>query len=238
MCDKFMTRMFSGKSSMRAFVLLIAGVCLLTAAGPASADRVDFYVFENSTSGDVSGLDLWVDVLDVVAGKVDLVFHNDGIASAVEQINPEDTPWAQANLANGAIVDESPPKSVGPPVTGVDFEPKSGASNLPGGTNISWLGELENTSFDAQSPPPKLGLNPGETLTLRYDLLVAGASASDVVSALQGDGWRIGQHVISVGPQEFSVSTVTTVPLPAAAWAGLLLMGGIGANRMRRRLRS
>lgn len=211
--------------------MLVAGVVVGAMAASVYAARVDLYVFENSTSGDVSDLDLWVDVVDVGGTQVDLTFHNDSTTSAiVTQIYFEST--LSSLIGNGSIFTQS---------AGVSFQAGANPGSPPGGTNISWAGELAafgRTNAGGVSN----GINnplPVETLTIRFDYQGA-AVLGDLLDALVDDG-RIAQHVQSVGDDGFSVSTVTggnIVPLPAAAWSGLatmMAMGLGGFTKLRRR---
>ena len=214
---------------------MVKKVAAVLAAGVVAANvyaaRVDLFVFENATSGDVSALDLWVDVVDVGGTQVDLTFHNDSTTSAiVTQIYFEST--LSSLIGNGSIFAQS---------AGVSFQAGANPGSPPGGTNISWAGELAafgRTNAGGVSN----GINnplPVETLTLRFDYQGA-AVIGDLLDALVGDG-RIAQHVQSVGNNGFSVSTVTgghIVPLPAAAWSGLAMMMAMGLGgfkKLRRR---
>lgn len=193
-------------------------------AGIASAARVDLAVFENSSGVNVSGLNLWVDVLNV-GGKANLVFHNDStISSIITQIYLES--GLSSLLANGAIASQS---------AGVSFQVGATPADPPGGTNIGWTGtfySVGRTSAGGSSnginePPPI------ELLTLSFDF-VGGATVDSIVAALGSAGTRIGEHIQSL-PTGASVSAVTTVvPLPTAIGPGLSLLVGLALYRYRR----
>lgn len=197
---------------------------ILACAGTAQAERFDLFVFENSSGADVSGLDLWVDVRDQ-GSFADFVFHNDSsIGSSIARVYIENTSASGALLSDGTIFAES---------SGVDFTPGSAPPNPPGsisGFGGAWGGNL--FSAGAVSPPPFRGINPGETLTLRFDLT---GSFSDLLDALTNGEFRIAQHVIAL-PEGASVWTVL-VPLPPAAWPGITALASLGVVGYVRRRR-
>jgi hypothetical protein len=206
----------------------IQGLILLAVLGGmaslASAARVDLVVFENDSNANVSGLDLWVDVLNS-AGKADFVFHNDSsISSIITQIYFES--GLSSLIANGTIAVES---------SGVDFKVGATPANPPGGTNIGWTGTFYSDGRVNQGGVSN-GINnvSTETLTVRFDL-IGGKSVDDVIAALGKPGSRIAEHIQSL-PQGASVTAVTTtiVPLPEAFGPGLILLGSIAAYRLRR----
>jgi len=198
--------------------IAIAGLVI---AGPASAERVDLNVFENSSGADVSGLDLWVDVTSS-GGYVDMKFNNDSTISAIlTQIYLESN--LSSLLNNGMIY----------ATTGnVHFVPGANPSSPPGGTNIGWVGEFY-TAGRVKAGGVSNGIDddavdPDESLTLRFDLLT-GKTLDDVLSSLVDDG-RVAGHVQGL-PRGASVSVVT-VPLPVAGSAGLAMLGAIGLARV------
>ena len=89
--------------------------------------------------------------------------------------------------------------------------------------------------FSADSNPPAQpnGVNPGESLTITFNLL-AGVTYADTITALNtpGDHLRIGIHVQGFG-NGGSESFVNNTPAPGAA--GLGLMAAALVSRRRRR---
>lgn len=186
----------------------------------ATAERVDLFVYESASGGDVSGLDLWVDVIDG-GSSVDFVFHNDStIASVVTSVYFEDVS-AASGLSSPSIL----------PGAGVDFAPGATPGDPAGsisGFYRDWAGNLYTAG--ATQPSPMMGINPGETLTISFDF---SGVFSDMLAALRSDtgDFRLAQHVQGVGPLGFSVWT-TTVPAPAPL--ALLALGGLVASRRSR----
>jgi hypothetical protein len=203
----------------------VLGVVMLLAAN-ADAARVDLFVFQNSSGVDTTGLDLWVDVLDVGGTQVDFVFHNDStIPSIISQIYFEST--LGSLISGGAIHAQT---------AGVSFQVGATPSSPPGGTNIGWAGEIIDFGNTDAIGGVNNGINAGvgENLTIRFSY-VGATAVNDVLDALQDDG-RIAAHVRSVGDEGESIAVVTgvIVPLPAAAWMGLATLGGIGLAGIRR----
>ncbi len=196
----------------------IAAGGLLCASMASAGVRVDLVVYENSSNGDVTNVDLWVNLVDG-GTHVDFVFHNDStIGATVANVYFE----MNALMANGSIAGQS---------AGVDFDVGGNPQNpaqpgfLYGG---SWGGNLFRAR--AENPAPHNGINPGETLTIRFDLV---GSFADVLAAVQpgaNNGFRIAQHVISVNG-DFSVWSINT---PTPGGAAVLALGGLVAMRRRR----
>lgn len=219
------------------FLLLTVAMAL-----HAKAARVNLEVFENAHHADVSGLDIWVDVLDVGDGMIDFVFHNDSsIFSSVTSIYFED--GLGGYLDDGFVYDQS---------AGVKFEQVKKEKDPPGGNNIGWSKDTL-VQFDRKSSRGggDWGINPDDalpqTLTLRFDSLVVGG-VQQLVAALLGGDARIAAHIQRLGDGDHSVSAVTRsipdeggfgsgqriVPVPAAAWSGLATLALISLRGLRR----
>lgn len=113
---------------------------------------------------------------------------------------------------------------------GTSFSWPAHPGNLQSGQNLSppfstWF------SADADPPPTSNGIDPGETLTVRFNLPQQ-APFAGVLEQLDSGSMRIGVHVIAL-PDGSSEAAVT--PEPTAA---LLLFGGavltLAAGRPRR----
>ncbi len=218
--------------------VMLAAAAMLTVN--VQAARVDLFVFENASGTDTTGLDLWVDVLDVGGSQVDFVFHNDStIASIVTQIYFEST--LSGILTGGAIHHQT---------SGVSFTGGAAPPSPPGGSNIDWAGETAKFSR-ANKGGVNNGINAGldESLTIRFDY-AGGADFDALLAALAADS-RIAAHVQSVGPDGQSIAVAgnwindqgsggpqIVVPLPAAAWMGLATMSVLGLGGVRRRRRA
>jgi len=219
---------------MKLWAALTALVLILATAGFVSAGTVvPFSVFENADGADVSGFDISV---EFDAGG-DFTFFNDSTDfNSLTRIFFED---GFEDLLDSSAVSLTK-------TTTVEFESKTNGGDLPGGTNISWAGYFEkylritsSGAKDSYGNPIDFGVNPGESITISFDL-ITGTTESDIFDKLVfGDG-RIGIHVQRLtdadGKGDLSVSAVT-VPLPSGVWAGLGLLGGIGLIQIVRRRR-
>ncbi|MGL4553955.1 MAG: hypothetical protein ACRC33_22575 [Gemmataceae bacterium] len=163
-----------------------------------------------------------MDVIDAGSNKVAFQFYNTGpLAMSITQIYFDDgTLLGLASITNGGL--------------GVDFSQDLSPGNLPGGNPINF-----NETFEASSNPPTQpnGVNPGETLTITFDLVV-GQTYADTLAAIALDlanpgvgmpgGLRIGMHVqgFANGGSEAFVNggPPTAVPVPAGI---VLLASGV-----------
>jgi hypothetical protein len=167
-------------------------VMTATLAVAQSSNAGVIYSFDqitNNGSPDASG-QLQVSVDEAGAGQVTFTFTNLGpVASSITDIYFDDGSLLSiASITDGA---------------GVDFEPGASPGNLPGGTAIDFNATSGFTA-DSESPTQPNGVNPGETVTITFNL-IAGQDYQDVIDALAlaGDnpgvdvegGLRIGIHV-------------------------------------------
>lgn len=200
---------------------LVAGFAM---AAPASAGVI--YSFGAVTNNDVANTNngisqLNVEVNAVGANQVSFKFTNAGpVAMSITDIYFDDgTLLGIANVVNG-----------GP---GVDFSQGASPGNLPGGNTLSPAFQT-TAGFSADSNPPTQpnGVNPGEMVTIVFNL-INGMTFADTITALNtpGDHLRIGIHVQGFA-NSGSESFVNRVPTPGAL--ALLGLGGLVAARRRR----
>jgi hypothetical protein len=115
---------------------------------------------------------------------------------------------------------------------GVSFSQDATPSNLPGANNVSPAFST-TVCFSADSDPPvqPMGVNPGESLGIVFDL-IAGQTYGDVLDEFATGTLRVGIHVqgfSSLGSESF----VNTIPEPGTAV--LLSLGLLGLTISGRR---
>lgn len=205
---------------------IIAGLlpcaALLLGPGPAAALTLGFDCVSNNLAGDCASGEAQLEVTIIGgpgANQVSFTFTNSG---------PDDSSITDVYFDDGtllglaSIVDG----------TGVDFESGASPGNLPAGN----AAPVFEASFAADSEPPAQlnGVNPGEELTVIFDLL-AGMTLADTEAALADGSLRIGIHVQAFegGGSESFVNDGEVVPEPDLG----LLVAPLVALVLRRRQR-
>jgi hypothetical protein len=170
-----------------------------------------------------------VDVNPGPGGTVNFLFSNAGpVATSITDVYFDDgTLLGIALITNGA---------------GVNFSAGATPPNLPGGNSLS-PAFVTTAGFSADSDPPVQpnGVNPGEQIEVRFNL-IGGQTFADTINALQlgitnpssADALRIGIHVQAIGPDSLSDSFVNT-PEPGTISLVMLGLAAIGGAQRRRR---
>jgi hypothetical protein len=207
----------------RAFLIIALLLSVLGQRSQTASAVVETLSFYNLTGTNAinvaAGEDqLFVDVSDS-AGQVIFTFRNIGpVPSSISEIYFDDG----SLLAISEILD-SPPE--------VDFKLDADPSNLPGH-------ELADPAFQAslcfslqpENPEPYHGVNPGEQLSIVFDLINE-QTFTDVIDELNTGELRIGIHVIAFenGGSESFVNT----PEPASIF--FLSLGIVAIVRRRKK---
>lgn len=211
----------------RQFVLSALAV-LLTATWASAGPVYNFYNITNNGNAQIGG-QLSVEVDPIGTTGVNFKFVNAGpIASKVAEIYFADGSLFAAP-ASGTIYQDP----------GVKFRaPTANPPSLPGAPG----GWSQIFAADADITPPNGGpgdeIDVGEYLNVPLSLL-PGVDYQDVLDAIgiyatnpnpPQPSLRIGLHVRSIGLVGGSDSYINTtiIPLPAAAWMGMALMGSVG----------
>jgi MYXO-CTERM domain-containing protein len=206
---------------MRSFIVLAA-----MAVSSATALATVTYSFQNVTANSVANAasgqaQLSVDVAPVGLNQVSFTFFNAGPAA----MSITDVYFDDGTLLGIASITNGP---------GVNFSQGASPPNLPGG-NLLTPAFNTTAGFFADSDPPAQpnGVNPGEQLTIVFDL-INGQTFNDTINALNtpGDYLRIGIHVQGFADGG-SESFVNNVPAP-----GMLALAGAGGLFAARRKRS
>lgn len=216
---------------------IAAGVAVAALAAGAAANTVPFVVYENDNFADVSGLNLFVDITDAGNDKVTFRFENQSNNGAIiTELYFENTVFSSGSLLGGSVSDSHSNVNFGDP------ESPHPSNKTPGGfSDIKW-GDgppPHNTTLyfaarDSGSGGIDNGIGMGEWLEVTFDV-VGGVTASDIAAAMAkslidsyvADGFRIAQHVQSIGSNGDSVWTISYIPTPSAAFlgaAGLLVL--------------
>jgi len=222
----------------------LALAVLAWATTPASALQTTTYSLSSNITNNGNayvGGQLFVDVNEVSAGanQVDFTFRNTGpIASSITDVYFDDGSLLSISSITGTS-------------GGVAFSAPASPPVLPGGASIDFA-KPATYSADSTTPVEANGVNPGEYLTIRFNLQGV-QTYSDVISAITlaltdpthdlTGGLRFGVHVQAIGTTGNSDSDVTggptggpVVPEPSTmAIAGLGALGFIGYGLRRRR---
>jgi hypothetical protein len=226
---------------LKSITKLAAGMFL---AGALSA-QAEIYTFGAITANGVNSPGIGEAQLSVEvvagdnAGQVKFIFRNSGPdASSITDVYFDDgTLLGIASVINGGL--------------GVDFSQGASPGDLPSGNTVNFNA---TAGFTADSNPPAQpnGVNPGEELTIVFNL-IGGQTLADVIDAIElslaspgvdvDGGLRIGIHVqgFANGESETFVNEGPpdgTPPVPDAgstvAMLGLALSAlGFGARRIK-----
>ena len=208
---------------MSRWIPIVAATALaFLGATSASATTVGFGTCVSNTSATncaTGSAQLAVSVV-AVGAQVSFTFTNTGSdASSITDIYFDDgTLLGIASITSGA---------------GVSFSQGATPGNLPAGNNAA-PPFVATTGFtaDSNTPVQPMGVNPGEFVTIVFDLL-SGGTLQDVLDELADGRLRIGVHVqgFADGGSESLVNT----PLPEPGVLALLAMGLGGLARAGRR---
>jgi hypothetical protein len=192
------------KTSMRKKLLLwnlVFCCALATFISPLHAAYVyNLEAFTNNGSYHDSGdLDLYVVVSDPEPGQVDFTFHNQSLVdSSIARIYFDD----DSLLSFYGVTEGS----------GTFFSQPATPGNLPAGNTLdpSFV-TTDEFCFKGGPPAPQNGINPGEQLTVIFN--IDPGTFSDVLDGLDTGTLRIGAHVIAL--PDGSSESVVTIPEPA-----------------------
>ena len=170
---------------LRRFCCLVAASLLFAAAGPSRAVTLGFGCITGNIAGDcaIGEAQMTVYVTDPGGGQIDFTFENVGAdASSITDVF-----WDDGSLL--AIFSITNTLGV------VEFSDPATPAELPGANNAS-PPFVTSVGFSADSDPPAqpLGVNPGEMLLVRFDL-IGGQTFADALSELADDTLRVGIHV-------------------------------------------
>lgn len=223
-----------GLASVLGAAALTAGLVISSSEfSPAQAVTFGFSSITNNKVADAATGEsqLFVDVTDAGNNQVLFKFTNVGPnASSITGIYFDDG----SLLGIASIADNG---------AGVNFSTGATPGDLPGGNSIS--PQFETTAgflADSDEPVQPNGVNPGEFVSILFDLQ-AGKTFADTLTALQtpdfspnGLDLRIGVHVqgFEGGGSESFVNNPQPVPEPASM-LGIMAFGALGGGRLLRK---
>lgn len=197
--------------------------------GSASA-RADLYGFTGLSANNVADVaiaeaQLFVEVTAEGATQVKFRFYNTGpAASSITDVYFDDgTLLGIASIVNGS---------------GVDFSQGASPGDLPGGNLASPAFEATaGFTADSDAPTQPNGVNPGEEVSIIFNLQ-GGGTFADVIAELTSGELRIGIHVqgFATGGSESLINGppgTPPIPAPGAFALAALGFGAIGAIRRR-----
>lgn len=207
--------------SLRAFHALVMVAVLMFVASTAKATTISFENITNNTTDDLSG-QLAVESTSVADGVEFKVTNSVGTASSITDI------YFDLGTNTGLFTDISIFESS----AGVSFDLAPHPSNLPGGTDIGFTSDLGG---DSTAPATSAnGVNAsGEYITFMLTF-GTGFNYDDYLADLMDGTFRVGMHIQAIGTSgdSDSYASVSTVPVPAAAWLfGTALFGFFATTR-------
>ena len=215
------------KRKIIAFAIIALFLMHMLAGGVSASYIYPFEIFTDNDLWGVNGdnfsdpnLNLYVEVYNG-AGTASFKFHNQSNSTFLPGVSITDVYFDDGTLLDINSIENG---------AGVSFTPIATPGELPGANLlVPPFVTTGQFSSDSNPPPPKNGVEPGEWVTIKFDLM-GGGTLADVIDELNDGTLRVGIHIQSF-PDKSSESAVN-VPEPAT-----VALLGIGALFMLKRKR-
>jgi hypothetical protein len=209
---------------------LLIQTILALAIGSASASVISFE-FQNITSNNpisasTGERQFSLDITDenVCANQAMFIFKNTGTEqSTISEIYFDDNPPVLMTFNRFINMTD---------VDGLRFRVGASPSNLPGGHSIGFVADY---SYEAKAPSPRLGINPGEVLGIKFNI-GSGSTFEDVINAMSSNQLRIGIHATNFRlgfSESFIAKSLIPVDVPEPSLAMLMFLGLSGLPLIR-----
>jgi len=201
------------------FILpVLVGAFISIIVGSADATLIPLEpLTEGGEYDEISGLNLYAVIVDN-GSQVGIEVHNDStINSSIAEI------YFEEGVLDGIVGLESEGE--------VLFREVANPATLPSANEIvpSFTAAY---SVEALPPSPHNGINPGESLTVKFGL-DEGITYHDLCRQMENGSLRIGLHVTAL-PNDLSLPMVSSAPVPEPTTLALLSMGCLFFVRKRK----
>ena len=192
----------------------------LTLVGPAYGALYSFYCITNNNPANaaIGEAQLSVNVTDASKNQVMFTYTNSG---------PEPCSITDVYVDDGSILGLA---QIFDTAGSVEFTESPTPANLPGANNVNPPFEaIRSFSADSDSPILSMGVNPGESLAILYDIL-PGQNFWDVIGELRDGSLRLGLHVQGFtldGGSEAFVNIPPPNPVPEPMTLLIMVLGSI-----------
>ncbi len=214
---------------MKKLMVGVFTVLLLASGAQAVQYGFDCITDNSAQSAAIGEAQLLVDVT-VVDNTAQFVFTNSGPAAC----SITDVYFYDGVLINTEIVEISWSGNV-------SFSEGASPNHLPGfdTSTVELTSDDPFADADSNKPTQPMGVNPGESLTIRLGML-DGIDLDAILAALNGGTFVIGIHVqgFDNGKSESFVATPPGTPVPEPCTLALVGLGGLlglGGLRLRRK---